>query len=313
MNQKKYHQRLSIHGGRETSTSEEDLETLKELGLTELQGKVYLALTTIGECKAGKVSEFSKVTRPDIYRVLRELQSLNLVEKIIGTPEEFVATPLEKGISILYEARLTKLRNLHEKTEKLVSKFAKSKPRVMTTSGNFKFVETSERGAVLAEILERNKGRNWQTLDIVSSWKRAARWSIVNRKEIDETLNRGVKIRLVVDEPNGASKSSLRNLDVLNKKPFFQLRFASSEPPALLSIEDNDEVNMILNPTPYGVGGFGRCLFSNHPGFVGLTRAYFDSLWAKSKDWPSETESFRKARRNTIGKPSVREKVMVAH
>ena len=279
------------------STSEEDLETLKELGLTELQGRVYLALASIGECKAGKVSEFSKVTRPDIYRVLRELQSLNLVEKIIGTPEEFVATPLEKGISTLYEARLTKLRNLHEKTEKLVSKFAKSRTRVMAATGNFKFMETSEKGAVLSEILERNRGKDWQTLDIVSSWKRAAKWSVVNRKEIDETLNRGIRIRLIVDKPDEASKSPLRNLDVLNKKPGFLIRVIISEAPALLSIEDNSEVNMILNPTPYGVGGFGRCLFSNHPSFIGLTRIYFDSLWASAKDWKNESQTFRKNRK----------------
>lgn len=264
---------------------EEDIITLTQLGLTELQARVYLALVKLGEARAGIVSEISKVTRPDIYRVLRELQALNLSEKIIGRPEEFRAVPIEKGITGLFQNRINEVQELHGKTEKLIQKFTENQPRPISNSEKFKFIETTDKAAVLSEILNRNKGKKWHTLDIVSTWKRTVRWIAVCRKEIDKTLDRGVRIRIIVDKPYNPSTSSLRNLDAVSKKPEFHIKFASTEPPALLGIQDDKEVHLLLDKSPYGVGGFGRCLFSDHSGFIALARRYFDSMWVMAEEY----------------------------
>ena len=273
---------------------------------------MYLALAKLRECSAKKVSEFSKVARPDIYRVLRELQALDLVERKIGRPEGFIATPMEKGISILYEKRLNEMQELQEKTGKLVKKFTDTARDLTTELGDFKFIETTERGATLPEILARKKNKRWLTLDIASSWNRTARWVVICRRYILETLNRGVRIRLIVEKPDRPSEGSLKNLNALRKDPRFVVRFLTTEPPAHLSIQDNEEVDLILNPTPFGVGGFGRCLFSNHLGFVGLARTYFDSIWTMAEEGVGELKSPDKIGAAALQRPR-KQKILTRH
>ncbi len=263
---------------------EDDILTLKQLGLTELQARVYQALLKLGESRVGAISESSKVARPDIYRVLHELHAFSMVEKTIGRPEEFTATPIEKAVSILLSRRQDEIQKLASTAGSLVKKYAENRPRPRTNPEGFRFVELPERGSILAEILENTKEKTWKTLDIVSSWNRTTRWIVVCQKEISQSLDRGVMIRLIIGKPTEPKEPTLSRLDALRTTRDFHYKLLSSEPPALLNIKDSDEVHLNLNPSQSGVGGFGRCLFSNHPAFVGLARTYFDLLWTNANE-----------------------------
>ena len=105
-------------------SSSEDLSeqvlTLTELGLSTTQAKIYLALVKTENQTAQTISKLSTVSRPDVYRVLNQLQDLGLVEKIIAKPEEFRAIPIEEGVSILLQRRINKTRELQNRGLKLV-------------------------------------------------------------------------------------------------------------------------------------------------------------------------------------------------
>ena len=81
-------------------------KTLRELGLTLSQARVYLALVRLGKHSTVKaVSVFSKVARQDVYRTLTELRELSLVEMVIGNPALFMAIPLQETIAIMVERK----------------------------------------------------------------------------------------------------------------------------------------------------------------------------------------------------------------
>ena len=64
------------------SIKEDDLEVFLNLGLTQNQAKVYLALLKLGmESNASSLFQISGVSRQDVYRVLLELEKLGIVEK----------------------------------------------------------------------------------------------------------------------------------------------------------------------------------------------------------------------------------------
>jgi sugar-specific transcriptional regulator TrmB len=205
-----------------------------------------------------------------------------MAEKIIGRPEEFKATPAEQAVSILISRKQNEIQQLAKTAGSLVKKYAENRARPVANPDCFRFIELPERGSILAEILEKTKDKTWKTLDIVSSWNRVTRWLVVCQKEISQTLDRGVKIRLVVGKPTETTGPTLMRLDNLKRTKEFTYKLLCFEPRALLNIKDNDEVHLNLNPSPSGAGGFGRCLFSNHPAFIGLARTYFDSLWTNA-------------------------------
>jgi sugar-specific transcriptional regulator TrmB len=262
----------------------EAYDTLVELGLTDLETKVYLALVQLGDARATEICKLSKVTRTDIYRVLSELAELGLVEKTITKPLIFVATPLRIGICLLLERRDKKTANLKIKVEKMVNLVEKQRitPNWMK---NFKFIEIPNRGSIIKEDIDLNRV-NWQTMNIVTLRGRFVRWIHLNRKSIDEMLSKGVKIRVIVSCPNTSPsiiKQCVDYSDELCKNPMFQAKYVFTEAPALISLYDYKAVRMALKPSPFDIGGEGPDLYSDHPSLVGMARTYFECLWNSAK------------------------------
>ena len=57
-------------------------QILTNLGLTPVQARVYLALVESGPLRISAISKASDVARPDVYRILSNLEKIGLVEKI---------------------------------------------------------------------------------------------------------------------------------------------------------------------------------------------------------------------------------------
>ena len=93
---------------------------LSELGLSNSQAKLFLMLTKSKSLTAKAISVVSSVSRPDVYRVMTELQEIGLVEKLITVPEEFQAVSIEEAVSILLRRRIKKTEDLQQKGLDLV-------------------------------------------------------------------------------------------------------------------------------------------------------------------------------------------------
>jgi len=262
----------------------EAYETLLELGLTDLEAKVYLALIQLGESKAAEICKLSKVTRTDIYRVLSELAERGLVEKTITKPLIFIATPLRTGIRLLLERRDKKTADLKVKVEKIIN-LAEKQRTTPNLLKNFKIIEIPNRGSIIKENIELNKV-NWQMMDTVTLRSQFVRWIHLNRKSIEEILSKGVRIRVIVScvkTPQSLIKQCLDYSNDLCKKPIFQVRYVFTQAPALISLYDDKSVRMALKPSPFNVGGEGSDLYSDHPSLIGMARTYFECLWSSAK------------------------------
>jgi len=65
-----------------------EVQTLIDLGLTDLQARVYLSLYQKGPSEALTISKVTKVARSDVYRTMEGLQRIGLIEKEISFGEE---------------------------------------------------------------------------------------------------------------------------------------------------------------------------------------------------------------------------------
>ncbi len=269
----------------------EAYDTLVELGLTDLEAKVYLALIQLGESKAAEICKLSKVTRTDIYRVLSELAERGLVEKTITKPLIFIATPLRAGIRLLLERRDKKTTDLKIKVEKIIN-LAEKQRTTQNLLKNFKIIEIPNRGSIIKEDIELNRV-NWQNMDVVTLRGRFVRWVHLNRKSIDEILSKGVRIRVIVSSMKTSQSLLKQCLDYSNelcKKPMFQVKYVFTQAPALISLYDNKSLRMALKPSPFNVGGEGPDLYSDHPSLIGMARTYFECLWSSAKTIRAEED-----------------------
>lgn len=80
------------------------LETLKELGLTESEIKVYSSLLEIGQSTTGPIIKKAKISSSKIYEILDKLTRKGLVSYVLkGSIKNFQATEPERILDLLRE------------------------------------------------------------------------------------------------------------------------------------------------------------------------------------------------------------------
>jgi len=84
-----------------TSPDSHPLEVLKQLGLTQYQAKVYLALFRNRESSNKQIARLTSLNRGNVHNALIELSQLGLIEKIISAPTKYKAIPIDDAVSIL--------------------------------------------------------------------------------------------------------------------------------------------------------------------------------------------------------------------
>ena len=62
----------------------EHVNILTDIGLTVLQAKILLGILSLGKADVKKISKNTGIDRSNIYRTIKELENLELIEKYIG-------------------------------------------------------------------------------------------------------------------------------------------------------------------------------------------------------------------------------------
>ena len=108
-------------------------ESLSKFGLLKNEAKIYLYLARFGGQKAQRVSEVLSIHRTETYKILRRLEKMGLIYRILDKPVKFVALPIDQALSNLIEIKKQRLMLLEKTKEELV-KLWNSLPRPMENS-----------------------------------------------------------------------------------------------------------------------------------------------------------------------------------
>ena len=80
------------------------VESLKTLGLTEYEAKVYSALVLFDRAEVKQIYEYLDAPKPSVYQSLRSLTDKGLVQVVNSKPAIYRATPPNIGIRHMAEA-----------------------------------------------------------------------------------------------------------------------------------------------------------------------------------------------------------------
>ncbi|HEY4513642.1 MAG TPA: helix-turn-helix domain-containing protein [Candidatus Paceibacterota bacterium] len=133
----------------------EETQTLKQLGLSEKQAKIYLSLLRLGESPMTAIARKANLKRPTVYLIIDELIILGLCSEITKGKKKFYSATHPRRL-----IEMTRFRN--EQAEKLVPKLialrnTAEKPTVQMFEG-IEGIRTAYEEAFVLLSEEKNEG-----------------------------------------------------------------------------------------------------------------------------------------------------------
>jgi len=253
--------------------------TLRKLGLSRNQIRVYLYLARSGVRKASEVSEAISLHRTETYRILRDLAKMGLVSSVFEKPLKFVATPFDKSIDILINAKRLKLELLERRKKDLVDVwFSLPKPEVVAEVKEvFQVLEGEEQIDLKAEeILEKTRREIYV---FVADYDLARFYHSGFIDKLEKASKRNIGVRLLT---NNSPKSCF----FAEKLKLNDVKYASLEREDLPSFLISDQEQLLFsikaNGKPIDEEEEGKrvsALWTNYEAFIKALRALFLELW----------------------------------
>ena len=218
---------------------EMETKLLKNIGLTDSEIKVYLALLELGSTSKGPIVDKSRVASSKIYELLEKLIQKGLVSCVIRSKVKyFEAAPPTRILDYIREKE-DKLRQQGEKLQELIP--ALEMKRSMAGIGSETQVFKGMKGAKTSfnDILEElNKGDEYYVLGISKFTPHFERF-VVNFHRKRARL--GIKCRVIVNElakdiGKKLEKIKLTKIRYLQKELFTPVVFIIYKDKTLISI-----------------------------------------------------------------------------
>ena len=255
-----------------------DVEALVALGISVLQSKVYLALAQIDETNTAMLSKKTKIARPEIHRVINELQNRGLVEKILDKPIRFKAVPIHEAVPNLLRQLHNERIAAHNRAMQLVAKYNTAGVKKKFLDNEPMFYLIPKRTALSRRIKKAIENAR-KTIDILITRKNCVHAMFDLSSSLSAALERKVKMRWIVNELlDSTAKPSL--LEAMSKSSYFNLRCHPHKPTQTFGIYDRKMIIVASNPEL----GYAQspALYTNAAPLVELAQNHFNILWNRA-------------------------------
>lgn len=257
-----------------------EISTMMDLGLTNNQARIYLALIELGPSKAEEISKFSQITRQDVYRVIPSLQKMGFIESTLSRPMILKPVPLQETLSILVKRKEKETAELREHTKIMLKNHETKTSKKFDEDHHILFIPGQK--ALINKTLESMKKAK-KSLHAVSSSRNVFqhRFTIKKDKELMKDINRNIEIRFVTDKPENPKQKVKSARDAFFTKLLnFKIRFHKETPKAHLLIIDKKEVYIRIFPK----ASFSESpvIWSNNPCIITIAQSYFEKMWNES-------------------------------
>jgi sugar-specific transcriptional regulator TrmB len=218
-----------------------EIRSLVNIGLSEKEAIVYIALNKLGEATAYKVSKKTQLKEPTVYVVLESLKNKDLVLSVLDSKKKvFISVELDRYLSNLHESLITArkvsddLKNKRNKDEK---------PKVIFFDGI-----DEVRKAVWFELEELIGDTLYQTYgEIDPEHKKQIDKTYINWNKYAQKVNIKQKVLLTRKSFNG-QKELLQFL----QKDKYEIRVLEDiDFPANISLDVNSRYVSIFSTDPF--------------------------------------------------------------
>jgi len=256
----------------------EQVQLLIDLGFTKNQAKLYLALLKVGETNGRTLSEIADIPRPEVYRILGELEKKGLVEKEITTPYKFKPTPLNVGLQILMNQQIEQIIEIQERTKSFLQDLQNIRKETLQKQ-EYKLTKIRGRQRLihLIKLQHDSAQRSVKILSTLQRWLQILYFCFENYKR---ALARGVKYRAVIEAPESEIVSH-EEIKALMNETNFELRLSRGPLRTNAAIFDQNELT--INFFPAASLGDSPLIWTNHPSFISMCQDHFEAIWKTAR------------------------------
>jgi sugar-specific transcriptional regulator TrmB len=261
---------------------DEGIAILVGLGLTTSQAMVFLTLSRLGKATAKAITESSQLARQEVYRILSELRDKGLVEKIIAKPTKYRLVSIENALDILLQRKKEENFELDKKTTLLLNycKHIRNEAESKREEANDMVIVPKKEAYI--RKLAKATADCLESIDIITTRDRSYQGIMTIQDELaKEAVARGVRIRMIADEPCQL-RPEWQKKEMQKQDQPFQVRYIHRQPPTALAIHDKKSVGMVTSCNTldwYKATTF----WSDNPRIVSMIQEYFDLLWNTAK------------------------------
>ena len=255
--------------------NERAIQAFTDLGLTLIQAKVCLALIRTGISTVRIISKASNVPRPDVYRILLQLQEVGLVNKLISNPIKYQPLSMQEALDILLERRSKKTHELIKTKNVLIKEFPDNKLETKFLEENDQFVLIPKKEVNIRRG-EKEIVNSHYSIDVITSWKDFLKRIFYYREKTVHALNRGVKIRHILEKPED-EKNFTEIISHYTENPNVEVRCINKCPKAIITIFDKNRCIIKISTSKDLEESSG--LWSNNPCLISIVKDYFEILW----------------------------------
>jgi len=166
-------------------SQKEILEILRNLGLKKTEAKTYFYLAKRGPKKANEITKALKITKQQLYPILKSLQNKAIVNATLNRPAKFYAIPFEKVLDLFAKAKFEEAKIIQQNKGKLLSDWESIRlPKDQDVSAKFAIIkgrnyvyskiqqmieETTTQFSVLSDFSGLLRAEQFGVLDTIKS------------------------------------------------------------------------------------------------------------------------------------------------
>ena len=254
--------------------SDDCIVTLKQLGLTLSQAKVYAAAAKLGKAKAKDLWRESAVGRQELYRILNELSEMGLVDKTISTPTQFSSLPVSKGALMLLSHKQREISELEARIQRIEER-NRITQILETQESEFYILPRKQLMEMRAECSYKNAK---ETIEFFSPFRRLASCFSNNLGVYEDPVERGVDMRVITEKVNTNQFEQLeKDAATVFSKQNFNIRFATPFDNVAFSLIDSKEAYFPLCASKSVFED--KTLWTNNKSLITLAHKYFSAVW----------------------------------
>ncbi|MEM2816659.1 MAG: helix-turn-helix domain-containing protein, partial [Candidatus Bathyarchaeia archaeon] len=263
--------------------SVEDLvNLLQDYGLTKIQAEILIHLSRLGPSSIGTVAKSLKTNRMNIYRNIKRMEGLGLIEAAPGRPIKYTAVPIERALNLLISSAKTKVSELEAKQPLVVDAFSKifqlHRPE---QSFEAKFRIHSGRRSIYAVIMQMMKSSKREVLFLTTPNDLICLSFFGFEDALKECKSRRVKVKVLTNITSEKVANILKGFTkyAIIKHSDFPIRtrlIIVDEREALTSLTVDESVSLESELD----SGF----WADSPQYAQSVRAFFNLVWRSSND-----------------------------
>jgi sugar-specific transcriptional regulator TrmB len=269
-------------------SQEEILKILANLGLKKAEAKIYFYLAKKGPKNANEIRKALKMTKQQLYPILKNLQNKAIVNATLNRPANFSAVPFEKALDLFAKAKFEEAKIIQQNRGKLLSDWQSiTLPKDKDVSAKFAIIKG--RNYVYSKIQQMIEETTTQfsVLSNFSGLLRAEQFGVLDVIQ-NHPLKSEIEFRLITEVSKNHLRVMKELLNSVDSSIMIKGRNADIGLPLFprMVIRDNQEILYFISQQtrePEEQHDFVGIL-TNCSSLVKPFSALFEELWKNSTD-----------------------------